>query len=76
MSKIVLVAGDDWEGLYIDGKLKRETHLLTADVVMDALGIEYDYVHVDGDAYWERWGGSLPSQFATVKRDLAPGWPG
>lgn len=76
MSEIVLVIGEDWEGLYIDGKLRRETHLLTADVTMDVLGIEYEYVQVGDHRLFEKWDGRLPPRLATVREDLAPGWPG
>ena len=76
MSKVVLVCGSDWEGLYIDGKLKKETHMLAADQVLDTLNIKYEYVEVESDKHWEAWGGSLPSQLAIVKKDLAGGWPG
>lgn len=75
MSKVVLVCGADWEGLYIDGKLKKQDHMLSADVVLDALGIEYEEVRVEGSEYWATWGGMLPAQLATVRKTPARGWP-
>lgn len=76
MSTIALVVGEDWEGLYIDGKLKRETHLLTSDVTMDVLGIKYEYVQATDHRVWKEWGGRLLPRLATVKKRLTPGWPG
>lgn len=76
MSKVVLVEGDDWEGLYIDGKLKKEDHMLIAEAVLDTLGVEYEYVWVKIGGHWEAWGGRLPPRLATVRKALVRGWPG
>lgn len=37
----------DWEGIYIDGRLEFETHMLTARDVLQALGIEYEQIYCD-----------------------------
>jgi hypothetical protein len=36
---VVIVDGDEWQGLYVDGVLKCEDHRLRVDEVLDALGI-------------------------------------
>lgn len=37
----------DWEGIYVDGVLKREGHSLSPDDVLSVLGIEYDTHYID-----------------------------
>lgn len=78
MSEIVLVVGDkEWEGLYVDGKLKREDHALGVEGILDALGIEYEYILVGDVSIWEKWNGRLPPRLSTVRKDtMLGGWPG
>lgn len=45
--QIVIVSnGDDWEGLYIDGKLVTENHRLSPRDVLNALGLTLERKHV------------------------------
>lgn len=62
MKKITLVAHhnkNDLEGLYIDGKLVVQNAIsdyLTADEVLSALRIDYDFIYLD-----ENYGDSIRS---------------
>lgn len=42
--KLVLVATDDWEGLYEDGKLLTEGHSIDVDQFASHAGIELDTI--------------------------------
>jgi hypothetical protein len=64
-SKIAIVDGDDWKGLYIDGKLVTENHQLSIYDILDAIGVKYKYVPVDEDWLYER--GRLPDKLSEVK---------
>jgi len=64
-SRVTLVLGGDWTGLYVNGWLAAENHSLSASDVLDALSIRYDVVPVD-----ERWledNGSLPQRLDDVE---------
>jgi hypothetical protein len=63
---VTIVWGEDWEGLYIDGELKAQGHLISAKDVLDALGLELDEIEADGDWLGER--GDLPQKLEEVKR--------
>jgi hypothetical protein len=59
----VFVRGDDWEGLYIDGTLRTESHSLeTANVARIAVNYPPTSVAVEwADNKWLEDRGSLPS---------------
>lgn len=63
--KITFVDGDDWEGMYIDGKLIIENHVLSVPEVLEKSGLEYDEVFADQD--WLAEHGSLPEKLKDVK---------
>jgi hypothetical protein len=65
--KIDLVYGDDWIGLYLDGKLVEEGHSLEPFHVLDALGIKHTYHAADID--WLHEEGCLPERLDDVKRE-------
>lgn len=65
--KVVFVSGDDWEGLYIDGKLVLENHSLEPRQVLDKLGIKYE--RRDADAEWLADTGNLPQDLKDVEFD-------
>lgn len=71
---ITFVEYDDWEGLYLDGKLVLEGHSLDTSHVLDALGIQHSSVWVS-DAQIEE-SGCLPERLAEVEHageeDLNP----
>ena len=47
MPTISLYRVDDWEALYIDGKLVKEGHSVETEDVLDVLGIEYTSEYLD-----------------------------
>ena len=77
---IQFVHADDWEGLYIDGKLILEGHSLSAVDVLDAIwehrtpgfGLRVtSYEAHDADEDWMFTQGTLPVDFEDVKVDDA-----
>lgn len=63
--KITIVTNeDDWEGLYLDGKLAVQDHKLRVDDVLKALGLLADYVVCDYD--WMADQSYLPSDLTDV----------
>jgi hypothetical protein len=63
--KITIVTNeDDWEGLYIDGKIVVQNHKLSAEDVLDALGFHAGSVTCDQD--WLLDVGYLPSDLKDV----------
>lgn len=60
----VIVLGDDWEGLYLDGKLVEEGHSLDARMTLEAVG--YDVKTMEADAEWLTDRGRLPDKLDEV----------
>ncbi len=64
--KITFVSDDnDWEGLYINGKLVMENHRLDWDDILDAIGVEYETIVADDE--WLAEHGTLPDKLSDVK---------
>jgi hypothetical protein len=62
--QITFVVGDDWEGLYVDGKLEAQNNSLGAREVLRAIGLLYDCRVID-----DIWLGeltTLPDNLADV----------
>jgi hypothetical protein len=57
--------GEDWEGLYIDGKLYVEGHSISVKDLLDSLDIPYSNVECD-DAWLDKKG-CLPKLLKDVK---------
>lgn len=55
---------DDWEGIYVDGKLKYQTHRITAQDVLEVLGVDFTEAEVDNE--WLASGGCLPKHEAEL----------
>lgn len=64
MRTINIVRGEDWEGLYIDGVLKVEDYSPDLHLVLEILGVEYDYDEVDAE--WMDREGTLPTNLEDV----------
>ena len=67
VEKIALFWGDDWEGLYINGKLVYENHNVDAKVIMRELakhGMDAAEAEVDDDWLMEK--GRLPEDATDV----------
>jgi hypothetical protein len=60
------VSCDDWQGLYINGKLVEQGHHIRIDDLLQHLGIECREIHPDDDWLVER--GSLPENLEDVKQ--------
>jgi len=63
--KLIFVGSDDWEGLYINGKLIMEDHHLDVFKILKAIDIKYQYIEADDDWICER--GTLPENIKEVK---------
>lgn len=62
MGKVTLVTlNEDWEGIYVDGKLMVEDHILSARQVLTALGIKFQDKETSSDD------GNLPDSIKEVK---------
>ncbi len=64
---VTIVDGDDWEGLYIDGKLIEEHHCVRTESVLQHLGIPCEMIYPDQN--WLENRGNLPVRLEDVKRD-------
>jgi len=62
---ITLVDGDDWEGLYLDGKLVQEGHHVRLEDIFRHLGIEANFVYPDTE--WLEARGNLPENLREVR---------
>ena len=60
----VMSEDGDWEGLYVNGKLKCEGHSLPIWDIMNALGLKYEHKVVDFEEYDIS---SLPDDFKDLK---------
>jgi len=61
---IVLVVVDTWEGLYIDGELKRQGHNIDKVDFLECLGIAFDYKWCNNK--WLEELGELPKNLKDV----------
>jgi hypothetical protein len=58
---------DDWEGLYVNGKLIREGHGIEIDdIPTDVLGVEIESIYPNDD--WLKDGGRMPENLDEVPR--------
>lgn len=64
MAKFSYVDGDDWNGLYKDGKLIWQGHNITTYRLLELIGAEVDYKEADGDWLMDR--GDLPVKLEDV----------
>lgn len=63
---ITLVRGDDWQGLYVDGRLVNEGHRILEEDFARALGVEVTFQRADEG--WLEDRGDLPRQLTDVVR--------
>lgn len=67
--RVVIALGDDWSGLYIDGKLVHEGHNIDetwmASLLSEHLGIDMTAEWVDLDWIYDR--GRLPESIEDVE---------
>ena len=63
--EVVIVNGDDWKGVYIDGKLRYESHSIRPEELLRLLGINCrDF---ECDLNWLEEEGNLPENLDDVK---------
>jgi hypothetical protein len=65
--RVVFVDGDDWQGLYVDGKLKIEAHTISACDVLEELGLDFDIAYPNEEWLFEA--GSLPENINGLIED-------
>jgi hypothetical protein len=67
--KIEILTFDDWEALYVDGKLKDQGHSLRVDSVLSALGfnVEKRYVNNYQVDDLNHFGNSCPDSLEELK---------
>ena len=65
MKKITIVNADDWMGVYLDGELMREGHIIHADEMLDVIGRKYETIEADED--WIARIGCLPKDLKDVR---------
>lgn len=63
--KIVIVNGDDWQGIYINGKLYYEGHSIPNHIVLEALDAPYETTECDSN--WLEECGNLPKNLEEVR---------
>jgi len=63
--KVVRVTDGDWEGYYVDGELVIQDHIVDANRLIEALGIEIE--ELDCDMEWLAAEGHLPEKLEDVK---------
>ena len=79
MSSISILNADDWQGLYVNGKLVAEDHMLEVSRVLDLLGVEHEWLSIDyaiQKRVFRLWDNRFPVNLSDVKREIQPGWPG
>lgn len=68
--KITIVSnGDDWEGLYLDGRLVDEGGCISAYLLLKALGLKIETVEVSRDWLKDR-GKLLPEKLSKVPKKV------
>lgn len=73
MSRLVLVNGDEWEGLYLDGVLQWQNHSVNHHHVAQAINASptpvTEMVHVEVDVEWMLDEGYLPRMLEDIPLD-------
>lgn len=62
----VLVTGDDWQGVYVDGSCVAQGYSVHALILLQGLGYEVDFVTPDQD--WLEYEGYLPTGLKDLVR--------
>ena len=65
IDEVVIVHGDDWVGVYVDGKLRYEGHSIRPEQLLELLGINCRDFECDLD--WLEEEGNLPKDLKDVK---------
>jgi hypothetical protein len=69
MAKIDIITLDDWEGVYLDGKLIDQGHSLDLREVLTTLGFHVESQYVIGEEL-DEFGNSFPTSLEEFKTYL------
>ena len=69
--KITFVSGDDWEGIYLNGKLIDEGHYPDLSQVLKKLGYEINSIYIEQEEIWDEFGNTCPSNLEQVESIIA-----
>lgn len=64
---ILATNGDDWEGLYVNGKLVTEDHKIRLQDLAVALKLNFKRVEFNSDWLLHKMGGGLPEDVKDLK---------
>lgn len=67
-AEITRVLCDDWEGVYLNGRLIAQHHHVDLRDVVEALGAEYHFLEVD--AQWAQDEGELPIDLGMIPEEV------
>jgi hypothetical protein len=65
--KLVIVTGDDWQGIYIDGKLYNQGHSINYENVIENLGYTIRHIYIENDETWEKLDYNCPEELEKVE---------
>ena len=65
--KLIVMRGDDWEGVYYNGKLLYQGHSIRWDELLWKLGYTVESNDIKED-HWEILGWALPENIEDVKK--------
>lgn len=65
--KINILSGDDYEGVYIDGKLLMEAHSIDYIRLLRKLGYEIEYVYMNDEEWKKLNSDSCPPNWEDVE---------
>jgi hypothetical protein len=69
MNDLILVYADDWEGLYINGEIKRENHTIRLHDILSFCPIN-SIIEKEVDWEWfDSNGGVFPESYAKIPED-------
>ena len=65
MSKVTIVSGCDWQGVYIGSKLMSQGHSINPQELFEKMGFDISYITADEN--WLSIYGHLPDDLEKVK---------
>ena len=68
--KLILMRGDDWEGIYYEGKLLYQGHSINWYDVLKKLGYATKLKYIESEEDWKELGWSLPENIEDVQKIL------
>lgn len=65
--KLIIMRGDDWEGVYYNGKLLYQGHSIRWDDVLKQLGYNTVSNYIE-EEHWEQLGWAFPENIEDVQK--------